>query len=198
MGQAKQRGTKEERVAELNHYRSKLEELSQYGLSMELLNKKCQGDVKLVEYYINQIKIIQKNYPNKLVSVYLQNGRMKVGVMNADYRPKTSLEKDFQDNLVKIKAPKNLNYNILFNDVDKQTFDSIYPYEFNEFEKSFDLITGQSISYFEQLILDNFPNSFFSKDEIDYYLKVLVFASNHPFLSDKRYCFFIARTTKVL
>ena len=100
--------------------------------------------------------------------------------------------------LGKIKAPKNLNYNILFNDVDKQTFDSIYPYEFNEFEKSFDLITGQSISYFEQLILDNFPNSFFSKDEIDYYLKVLVFASNHPFLSDKRYCFFIARTTKVL
>lgn len=192
MGQAKQRGTKEQRIAEATKlYEKKLLELNKYGLSMDILNTFCKGDVRIADYYLDSINKISKLHTGADIQLFINGDKISVSVINSPLVETSELQKHLEGELDKIPKPIQKNkFDILFTNVEKFIVDKSYPYPI---EKSFDLPLNKDGEFFEKLLNDNFPNGFFEKQAIDYYIATLVVYSNHPFSKDKKQSFLFVK-----
>ena len=188
MGQAKQRGTKEERLQQARQrYDKKLKQLSSYGIPTEVLDAFFKGDEFVVSAYINQINHIvshQKDVVN--VTLMIKNGELLLDVETTGAGMVVSSEyQDLKARLDKIDLrlkPKSTEYDIKIANADKATVDAFYDYG-----NSFDLPIMQDKAFFHNLISENLPDM--NSGEADYYSEMLALYSNHHYSSGKAQSF---------
>lgn len=191
MGQAKQRGTKEERIKKaIASYQDKLKKLSKYGLTVEALNEYFKGNEALAVFYIQQIDSILNTHDDVVsVRLFINNEKLGLDVETTGVnRDIDEQEQDLIDALNAIDAsskPETMVYTIFFTNTDKDTFDEVY---LQETDKSFDLIIGQDKDHFYKLVSENLSGA--GKAELDYYAEILNLYSNHPFSADKTQSYF--------
>lgn len=191
MGQAKQRGTKEDRIKKaVDSYHDKLKKLSKYGLTVEVLNEYFKGNEALVVYYIQQIASILNTHDDVVnVRLFIKNEELGLDVETTGVnRDIGEQEQDLTDALNAIDAsskPESMVYGIFFANTTKDKVDEVY---IQETDKSFDLTIGQDRDYFYKLVSDNLAGT--EKAELDYYAEILNLYSNHPFSADKSQSYF--------
>ena len=189
MGQAKQRGSKEQRFNEaVNRYRQKIEQLSEYGLPMDVLNNLIKGDESVASQYLQQVKQIEAQYSNAVnIRLFIKDNHLNVDVeTDGSEQTYNKQEQDLQDSLNKLKQlrPKSMPYTLKIANTSKEVLDKTY-----SLDNSFDLPLNKTASYFEKLLSKSFPDM--QKDGRVYYAEMLNLYSNHPSCADKEQSFFI-------
>lgn len=192
MGQAKKRGTPEDRLKQaIKRYHEKLEKLSQYGISVEELDKYFEGDEFAVTHYLEQMDTIvhQHQHQNVVgVSLRIEPTTNKLSVSIGVVGNQLDLhnkDKQIYEALKTIqhKKPENKDYSMKFATIDKKTLSNsrsdINPY---------DITSGKSEEYFSKIISKEVPD--IKDEELKYYAELLTIYSNHPAYTDRVHSFF--------
>lgn len=198
MGQAKQRGTLEDRITQAqNSYQDRLKELSEYGLSTEELHAHFQGDELMVINYLSQIEHILSFHPNVVkVTLLLKDGQLGLDVETSGVERKIGEQErnliDMLNIIDKALKPKSMAYQISLNNKSKEKIGVMYG---SQDDKCFDLPLGQTKEYFCKFLTESLDD--IDKAEMDYHSEILAACSNHPFSAGKEQSFIFKKEIRM-
>lgn len=198
MGQAKQRGTLEDRIAQAqNSYQDRLKELSEYGLSTEELHAHFQGDELMVINYLMQIEQILSFRPRVVgVTLSLKDGELdfdvKTSVVEKDIGERGRNLMDMLNAIDKELKPESMVYQI---GLDNKIKEKVGGVPDDQDVRRFDLPLGQTKEYFRKFLTENLDDM--SEAEMDYHSEILVACSNHPFSAGKEQSFIFKKEIRM-
>lgn len=198
MGQAKLRGSKAERIAKATrNYQERLEELSQYGLSVEVLDEHFKGNEALVVYHLHQITNILNHHDDVVkVRLLINDGKLGLDVETTgvhqnlgEHQHELMAVLDAIDERLK---PKNMTYYILFANAPKSKVVEIYS---EDNDKPFDLKLGRDKDYFYNFLAAHITDM--REDELTYYAEIIAAYSNHLFSDGKEQSFIFRKEVRM-
>lgn len=195
MGQAKQRGTKEERTKKaMEGYYLVLDELSKYGLTVEELHRYFGGKKKDADHCLSQVEDIVKNNGIQLKLLIKDNrlafdinAKMDDEYVSDDERDMIALLTAIDDE----KKPENMNHSLFISNLTKKERAEQFG---QDGLVSFDLKIGENKEYFYNLISKSLIDA--HADDLDYYTDILETHSNHRAMANKHPSFHFERNTK--